>query len=91
MSVTIIEKPGINGMKNLALEYSPAILSKRTGKAVFIEDLVHRVYADPSYAGREADKALAVLFEDFVAYPGLCLIKTFCRSDRCNFAQEQLR
>lgn len=53
MSVTIIEKPGINGMKNLALEYSPAILSKRTGKAVFIEDLVHRVYADPSDA-REA-------------------------------------
>lgn len=48
MSVTLIEKPGINGMKNLALEYSPAILSKRTGKAVYFEELVHKVYASPA-------------------------------------------
>ena len=45
--VTIIEKPGLNGFKNLALEYSPAIISTKNGAAVTEELLVHKIYAYP--------------------------------------------
>lgn len=45
--VTLIDTPGINGMRHLALEYSPAVLSRISGAAVTKEDLVHKIYANP--------------------------------------------